>query len=142
MDAQDDFTKLKKQVTAADSEIRAALEKDTAELGAIVDDARRKANERAAELGGLRSNDVHDESERNWEAVQSSWDEHVRRIQERIASKKSAADLDVAEHQADWAEADAYDAVAFAAAAIEEAQFTVLTAVKARKDAAVMAAAT
>jgi hypothetical protein len=45
------------------------------------------------------------------------------------------------EHDAEWAEADAIDAVDFASAAIEEAQYAVLDAVLARRRADVMAAA-
>jgi hypothetical protein len=48
----------------------------------------------------------------------------------------------VAERDAEWAEIDAYEAVQFAQAAIEEAEYAVLDAVLARKDADVMAAAT
>ena len=40
----------------------------------------------------------------------------------------------------DWAEADAIDAVDFASAAIEEAEYAVLGAVSARRKADVMAA--
>jgi hypothetical protein len=48
----------------------------------------------------------------------------------------------MAERDAEWAEADAYDAVQFAQAAAEEAEYAVLDAVLARRDADVMAAAT
>lgn len=47
----------------------------------------------------------------------------------------------MAEEDAQWAEADAVDAVEFASVAIEEAQYAVLDAVLARRDADVMAAA-
>ena len=47
----------------------------------------------------------------------------------------------IAEHDAEWAEADAIDAVNFASAAIEEAEYAVLDAVLARRRADVMAAA-
>jgi hypothetical protein len=47
----------------------------------------------------------------------------------------------MAENDAEWAEADAVDAVEFASSAIEEAQYAVLDAVRARKNADVLAAA-
>ena len=48
----------------------------------------------------------------------------------------------MAERDAEWAEADDNDAVRFAEAAVEEAEYAVLDAVLARRDADVMAAAT
>ena len=48
----------------------------------------------------------------------------------------------MAEDDAQWAEADAYDAVAFEESANEEAKYAVLDAVMARRRADVMAAAT
>ena len=56
-------------------------------------------------------------------------------------AKKDAFDANVAEDDAEWAEADAIDAVDFASAAIEEAEYAVLGAVSARRKADVMAAA-
>ena len=44
MEASDDFTKLKEQVEAADRSIKAAVTQEDAELKAMVDDARKKAD--------------------------------------------------------------------------------------------------
>ena len=48
MSLPDDFTKLREKVDNADQSIRAAAAKDEAELKAMVDDARKKADERTA----------------------------------------------------------------------------------------------
>jgi small-conductance mechanosensitive channel len=140
MSLPDDFTKLREKVDKADQSIRAAAAKDEAELKAMVDDARKKADERAAVLRA-KSDEVSDSAERQWQEVQSDWDEHIKRIRERMDAKKDELDAKVAEHDAEWAEADAIDAVNFASAAIEEAQYAVLDAVLARRRADVMAAA-
>ena len=128
MSLPDDFTKLREKVDKADQSIRAAAAQDEAELKAMVDDARKKADERAAVLRA-KSEEVSDSAERQWHEVQSDWDEHVKRIRERMDAKKDEFDANVAEHDAEWAEADAIDAVDFASAAIEEAQYAVLDAV-------------
>ena len=140
MSLPDDFTKLREKVDKADQSIRAAVAKDEAELEAMVDDARKKADERAAVLRA-KLEEVADSDERQWHEVQSDWDEHVKRIRERMDAKKDAFDAKVAEHDAEWAKADAIDALDFASAAIEEAQYAVLDAVLARRKADVMAAA-
>ena len=141
MATADPFTKLKEQCEDADREIRDAATKGVAELGAMVDEVRRKADTHAAELRS-KSDAAADEAQNHWDEVQRDWDEHIKRIQERLKARKAAVDADVAERDAESAEADALDAIDFASAAIEEAEYAVLDAVKARKDAEVMAAAT
>ena len=140
MSLPDDFAKLRDKVDTADQSIRAAAARDEAELKAMVDDARKKADERAAVLR-TKSEEVSDSAERQWHEVQSDWDAHIKRIRERMDAKKDELDAKVAEHDADWAEADAIDAIDFASAAIEEAQYAVLGAVFARRRADVLAAA-
>ena len=140
MSLSDDFTKLKEQVDSADQSIRAAVAKDDAELEAMVDEARKKAEDRATQLA-TKTSEAADQAERHGNEVQSDWDQHIQRIRERIDAKKAELDAKSAESDAEWAEADAYDAVQFAAAAITEAQYATLDAVMARRKADVMAAA-
>jgi hypothetical protein len=141
MPTADPFTKLKEQVEDADREIKEAATKGDDELSAMVDEVRRKADSHAAELR-VKSEAAADQAATHWDEVQRDWDEHIKRIRERITAKKAAVDADIAEQDAESAEADALDAIEFASAAIEEAEYAVLDAVKARKDADVMAAAT
>ncbi len=141
MPISDNFTKLKEQVETADRHIKAAAAKDQAELEAMVEEARVNADQRAAELR-TKGDEAADQAERHWHEVQVDWDNHIKRVRERIDAKKAAHDADTAEFEAEWASADAADAVEFAAAAIEEAEYAVLDAVKARRDADIMAAAT
>jgi hypothetical protein len=140
MPLSDEYTKLKEQVENGDRTIRAAVAKDDAELKAMVDEARKNADMREAELRA-KSTEVADEAERHWNDVRSDWDQHIQRIRAHLDAKKAEVDATFAEGDAEMAEADAYDAVQFAAAAAEEAQYAVLDAVMARRKADVMAAA-
>ena len=140
MSVSDDFTKLKEQVETADRRIRAAAAKNQAELKAMVDEARVNADQRSAELR-TKADEADEQTKRHWHEVQVDWDNHIKRIRERVDAKKAADDADAAEFEAEWASEDAAAAVEFAAAAIEEAEYAVLDAVKARKDADVLAAA-
>ena len=141
MAASDDFTKLKEQVEEADRSIKAAVAQEDAELEAMVDDARKKADDRAAQLH-TKTTEAADQAQRQWNQVQTDWEKHVKRIRERTDAKKAEIDAGMAEDAAQWAEADAYDALAFAESANEEAKYAVLDAVMARRRADVMAAAT
>jgi hypothetical protein len=141
MAVSDDFAKLKEQVEEADRSIKAAVAKEDAELKTMVDDARKKADDRAAQLHATTTDAAH-EAERQWNQVQTDWDKHVKRIRERVDARKAEIDAGMAEDDAKWAEADAYDAVAFAESANEEAKYAVLDAVMARRRADAMAAAT
>jgi hypothetical protein len=141
MAASDDFTKLKEQVEEADRSIKAAVAKEDADLETMVDDARKKADDRAAQLRA-KTTEAADQAERQWNQVQTDWDKHVKRIRERVDARKAEIDAGMAEDDAQWAEADAYDAVTFAESANEEAKYAVLDAVMARRRADVMAAAT
>jgi hypothetical protein len=141
MAVSDDFTKLKEQVEEADRSIKAAVAKEDAELKTMVDDARKKADDRAAQLRA-KTTEAADQAQHQWNQVQTDWDKHVKRIRERTDAKKAEIDAGMAEDDAQWAEADAYDAVAFAESANEEAKYAVLDAVMARRRADVMAAAT
>ena len=70
-----------------------------------------------------------------WSDVQSTWSGHVARIREDVEGKKAEMDVKKARHRANVAEDDAVAAVAFAEAALEEAEYAVLNATLARMDA-------
>jgi malate synthase len=139
MSTANPFTKLKEQVEEADRSVAAAAAQGAEELRSMVEEARKHADERAAQLQA-KPDQGSDGAEGHWRQVQSDWDQHIKRLRERIDAKKAAVDADAAESDAEWAEDDALDAVAFASAAIEEARYAVLDAVLTRKNADVKAA--
>ena len=110
-------------------------------MKATVDDARKKADGRAAQLRAKNA-EAADQAERQWNQVQTDSDKRVNAVESTCDGRKAEIDAGLAEDDAQWAEADAYDAVTFAESAIEEAQYAVLDAVMARRRAKVMAAAT
>jgi hypothetical protein len=140
MAISDNFTTLKEQVDRANRTITDSMAKDEDDLYATVDQARKDADEHAAQLRA-KSQEATEDVERSWHEVGNDWDDHVKRLRQRVDAKKAAHDAKVAESDAEWAEADALDAISFASAAIEEAQYAVLDALLARKKAEATAAA-
>jgi hypothetical protein len=136
MPVTEEFAKLKGQVEEADRTIKEAAAEDHAEAETKVDEARQKADAHAAE-----QRDKPQEADRDdgWQQIRSDWDRHVQRTRERIDAKKASVEASDAEHDAEWAEADAYDAIDFAASAILEAEYVVLDAVGTRKKADALA---
>jgi hypothetical protein len=139
MTASDSFTKLKEQVEKAQRDVNAAVSQDMAELQAKLDETRKSADDHAAELRA-KTRVSGDQAEGHWQEVQGDWDQHIQRMRERIDAKKAVHDAKVAEEDAEWAEADALDAIDFASSAVEEAEYAMLDAIRARKDADVLAA--
>jgi hypothetical protein len=85
--------KLKEKVDSADREIRDAAAQGADELKAMVDEARQKADVRAAALKA-KSEEAADDAKHQWNEMQSDWDKHVKRIRERIDANKAAHDAD------------------------------------------------
>ena len=76
----------------------------------MVDEARVNADQRAAELR-MKADEAGDQAEHHWHEVRVDWDNHIKRVRERIDAKKAADDADAADFEAEWASADAADAV-------------------------------
>jgi DNA repair exonuclease SbcCD ATPase subunit len=127
------FDKLSEKVDDAKRSISAAATESEAELKAKVDEARKNADDLAAELSA-KAQATAGKAENHWQQIQSDWEQHRQTVRRRIDEAKAAEDLDAAELRAEWAEADARDAVDFAANAIDEAKYAMLDAILARKD--------
>ena len=133
--ASDDLAKLADRAKQAnEAVVKAAAAKNRAELEAQVGKARRAAEDKAAALKSSAADDA--QSARNWWAgVQEDWKRHVAQIRENVETTKSDLDGERLELRAEDYENDAIDAVAFAEAAVEEAEYTALDAALARMDA-------
>jgi hypothetical protein len=129
----DTFDKLSEKVDAAKASIRAAASESETELKAKVEEARKNADEKAAELG-VETQAAADQAEAHWQQIQSDWNQHRQNVRRRIDEAKAAQDIHDAEVRAEWAESDARDAVEFAANAIDEAKYAMLDAILARRD--------
>src|SRR5262249_60371754 len=95
MSASDEFTKLKEQVENADRSIKAAMADDDAKLKAKVDEVRKKADDREAELRA-KSADTGGQADRHWDEVKRDWDKHIQRMGKHAAGRKAAAGRTVA----------------------------------------------
>jgi hypothetical protein len=138
MSASDRFSELRQRVEQGESNIQAAASEDSAKLEAKADEARKAADDHAAQFAATAQK-TSEQAESHWNELQSSWDHHRQHVRQRIEEKKGELDLASAQHDADWAESDAVNAVDFALAAAEEAEYAVLDATLARANADAMA---
>ena len=129
----DSFDRLSKKIEEAKRSIQAAASESEAEIKTKVEEARKQADDSAAELAN-KTRAGADESGAHWQKIQSDWDRHRQGVRRRIDQAKATLDLEDAEERAEWAEGDAVDAVDFASNAIDEATFAMLDAIQARKD--------
>jgi hypothetical protein len=139
--ASEQLSKLAARAKEAEDRAGAAHSRATIELEQDVESARASAQARA---DGLRqAADAHKGriSER-WNDVQRKWNEHVAKVREEIDSRRAEHDSERAEKHAQRAEDDAVFAVAYAYAAIEEAEYAVLAASLARIEADELVAGT
>ena len=81
-----------------------------------------------------------DEAATGWEAMKDKWQSHVADLHHKAGDKKAEMDQAKAAMKADAAEDYAEDAVNFAIAAVQEAEYAVLDAVLARADSDSLAA--
>ncbi len=116
-----------KNAAAASDKAKADLEQDRENSRAVAQQEAEQLRE-AADAGRGKISDW-------WNDVQRSWNEHIAQIQKNVESKKAEIDLDRAKRRADNAEADAEFAIEFAYTAIGEAEYAVLDANLARKEA-------
>ena len=116
-----------KNAAAASDKAKADLEQDRENSRAVAQQEAEQLRE-AADAGRGKISDW-------WNDVQRSWNEHIAQIQRNVESKKAEIDLDRAKRRADNAEADAEFAIEFAYTAIGEAEYAVLDANLARKEA-------
>jgi hypothetical protein len=133
----DTFDKLSEKIDEDKRIIRAAASASEAELKVKIDEARKNADDRAAELS-TKTHEGADQAEAHWQQIQSDWDQHRQNVRQRIDELKAAQDLESAEDRAESAEGDARDAVDFAANAIDEATYAMLDAIQARKEVSVL----
>jgi hypothetical protein len=129
----DRFDELADKIDEAKRTVRAAAAQTDDELQAKLDEARKKADADAAELG-VRTRATAEGAEAHWDQIQSDWQRHRQSVRRRIDQAKAQQDLEGAVLRAEWAEADAADAVDFAANAIDEATYAMLAAIRASMD--------
>ena len=133
MAASDDLKKLSERAKAAEDHAAAAKNQARAELEQSVTNVRDSAEAEAKKLqaktqaAGQRARD-------DWSDVKNSWNAHLAKARKDMAHK-AEFNADTAEDRAAWAEADAELAIDYAYSAIEGAEYAVLDAILARREA-------
>ena len=139
MALSDQLTKLAARAKEAEDHAAAAQDKAKADLEADVEVARGSAE---AQHLALRESAAASKGKISewWNDLEERWNKAVADIREKIDSRKGEIDLDKAEKNAENAEDDASFAIDYANAAIGEAEYEVLDAALARKEADELAA--
>jgi hypothetical protein len=127
MALSDELSKL--SVRAKQAEDRTAAARTTTEddLQKQVSDARASAQAQAKALKDSAESGKTKVSA-GWDKVRKSWNDHVAGARKSVDDKSAAHDLKSAQKAADQADKDAAFAIAYAYAAIDEAEYTVLDA--------------
>lgn len=134
MALSDDLKKLADRAKDAENRTAEANEKAKAELEADRDAARAAGEEQAKELRAVAEKGDEQISDA-WKEMQISWNNATATLRQNIQNRKAEHDLHKAQQRADWAEDDAKFAIDFAYSAIGEAEYAVLDATLARKEA-------
>ena len=135
----DELTKLAARAQEAETRATAARDEARADLEQEVESARTSASARADELRAT-AEERKGSISAWWEDVQKSWHKHVAEVRGQLETKKEQHDVRVAQRRAETADADAEFAIDFAYSAVVEAEYAVLDAVLARKEADELAA--
>ena len=126
MALSDQLAKLSQRAKEAEEHAAAARDKTKADVENDREMARATAQAQADRL--------HESADANrarisawWHDVQRSWSQHVAAVKEDLTDRRAEHDVDRANKRAENAEGDAAFAIDYAVAAIDEAEYAVLT---------------
>jgi hypothetical protein len=134
MAASDDLRKLSDRAKVAEDHAAEAKTQAQADLERTASDVRASAEAQAKQLRD-QAQAAGRATSATWDDMQRSWSAHVAKVRGDVEQRKAEIDASNASVRADWAESDAELAVGYAYAAIEEAEYAVLDAVLARREA-------
>jgi hypothetical protein len=140
MALSDQLSKLAARAKELEDRAAAAKAKNKAELEKDVNDARQSAQAQAESLKHA-GNEAGSNVSAWWAKVQQSWNENIASIRRAVDERKAQHDLKSAQRAAEQADEDAAFAIDYAYAALEEAEYAVLDADLAHKEADELAAA-
>ncbi len=131
------FEKLSDKAKQVAGEVSAAGSKTKDQLESDVTIARDRAAASAEQFKeGARA--AVDKASSRWDEIRGKWQAHVAKVREDAQRKGAELDAKEADAEAEIALSYALDAIDFAAAAIEEAEYAALDAVDARARAAAL----
>jgi hypothetical protein len=134
MTLSDQLSDLATRAKAVEERAAAAQTRAKAELEAEVIEARESAQARADALR-KRAEEGKGKISAWWDNVQRSWRDHLAAVRKGADDRKAAHDLKTKQAAAERADQDAAFAVDYAYAAVEEAEYAVLDADLAHREA-------
>ncbi|HET9085483.1 MAG TPA: hypothetical protein VFN41_13865 [Candidatus Limnocylindrales bacterium] len=134
MAVSDGLAKLSKRAKKAEDDAQAASTQARKDLEKTVDDMQMSAEAEAKKVQ-QRAQAASDQVSDTWRDVQKTWNAHVAKVRDDVHQQRAMFDASNASARADWAEQSAGMAVDYAYAAIEEAEYAVLDAILARREA-------
>jgi hypothetical protein len=140
MALSDQLSDLSTRAKQLEDRAAAAKTKDKSELETEVKNAQQSAQSQA---DALRKQAQAGQGKVSvwWDNMQSSWNDHLKAVRQSADDRRADHDLKSKQHAAQKADDDAAFAVNYAYAAIEEAEYSVLDADLAHKEADELAAA-
>ena len=139
MALSDQLSKLATRTKELEDRANAARQEARADLQHDVEAARVASNANAEALGKALD-ETEAEVSAWWTEVGRSWDDHIARVRDKVNEKKDQHDLKAAQRDADDALAYASYLIDYTYAAVEEAEYAVLDAVLAQREADELAA--
>ena len=134
MNFSSDLDKLQQHVSDTKSAAQAAATESREKLEHRIDQTRRDIDA-AAKEAKQQAEQASTEARTNWAQMKVDVAGRVGNVKARMDRQASEMDARAAATAADWAEADARDAIDFAGTAVDNARLTILEAIAARAQA-------
>jgi hypothetical protein len=127
----DQFEKISDKAKIATQHLHAASQSTRDQLAADAASARDKANAAANQLQD-NVDGAHDKASSHWQDMRVKWQGHVANVRTSAKEKKDRLDAGAADADANIVLSYALDAIDFAQAAVDEAEYASLDAMYAR----------
>jgi predicted nucleic acid-binding Zn-ribbon protein len=129
------FEKISDKAKSATDELKAAAHETRDQLETDIGSARDRATAATEQLK-RKADAARDDASSQWREIRDSWHDHVAKARARVQTAGDRLSAHQAERDAEFAETYAYDAIAFALDAIDEAEVATMDALYARAIAA------
>jgi hypothetical protein len=131
MDFEKELDDLRVKVADVQASVRAAANETHDQIKERIDEAQGKLNKEAI-AAQAQADQVGDQAQDQWKKVKADAAARIAKAKRGIDHRGDQFDADMADSDSAWAEADAEDAIDFAAYAVESARVAILDAIDAR----------
>jgi len=122
---------LQQRVAAAKADVQAAATESREQIGKRIDQAQGDLN-RAVKNAQQQTEQAVDSARTKWAQMRADAAAKMEDVKAKIDKRNRQMDAKVAAREADWADADAADAIHFAEWAVDNAELAILDAIDAR----------